>query len=221
MAFRKRSYRRKKRSSFRTMRRKMYRKRVRVPPVYVKRTQYTGAWTFGVASTSDFWKYETFTTGAINNFAELANVFDEYKINAIKVTYRPQYDTVASGTTAATMQAQPQAYMHYVIDPASATIPSGTYNLTSLNLLFEQPNVKTKTLNRPFSIYFKPKVLGQVYNTGTSATVERSPWVRTSDTSVQYRGYHAYIQQNNFSTANVGIRLDTYVTVYAQFRNLK
>lgn len=204
----------------RTTRTKRTASRRRAGQVSVKRTVYGGQWTMGFAATSDFWKYMIFDMSNFNNFSEMAAVFDEYKVNAIKVTYRPAYDSV-SNLSAAGAVVQPQAYAHVVVDPASTTNPSGTYGTTSLQTFLEQERVKTYTLNRPFSIYFKPKVLDQVYNTGTASVVRSSPWVRTSDTACVYRGYHMYLQQNNFSSGNSNVKLDYYITMYCQFRNLK
>jgi len=190
------------------------------PMISVKRITYGGNWSFATTTTNDFWRYQIFDMSNFNNFAEFAAVFDEYKVNAIKVTYRPQYDSVQNFQGAGTL-VQPQAYAHYVVDQASTVIPSGVYGSGTLQTFLENGNVKTKTLNKPFSIYYKPQVTDQVFNTGTASVMRRSPWVRTSDTSTVYRGYHMYLQQNNFSNTNTNIKLDLYITMYVSFRNLK
>jgi len=69
-------------------------------------------------------------------------------------------------------------------------------------------------------VYFKPKVLNQVANTGTASVIQRSPWVRTSDTGPGYRGFHMFLQQNSFGTQST-VKLDQFVTFYVQFRNLR
>lgn len=190
------------------------------PQISVKRITYGGCWTMATVATSDFWKYPIYDMNNFNNFAEFAAVFDEYKVNAIKVTYRPAYDSVTNLTAAGAIL-QPQAYAHVCVDPASTLVPSGVYGTTTLQTLLENGNVKTKTLNKPFSIYYKPKVTDQVYNTGTASVMRSSPWVRTSDTATVYRGYHIYLQQNNFTGGNTNVKLDFYITMYVSFRNLK
>lgn len=212
-AFRRRTWKRRKVMRTRKVARK-------VGVVNVKRTLYAGNWAWATTATNDFWRYVTFDMTSFNNFNELAAVFDEYKVNAIKVTYRPQYDSIQNQTAAGTL-AQPQAYAHYIIDPASTVNPAGTYVSATLNSFLEQQGVRTRTLNRPFSIYFKPKVVDQVLGTGTGSVMRGSPWVRTSDIGTAYRGYHMFIQQNALSSGNTNIKLDTYVTFYCQFRNLK
>lgn len=117
---------------------------------------YASSWAFSTASTSGFWQYKVFTpNNSVQNWTEINQLFDEYKVNAIKVTFRPRYDSITGADNGA---GTVQAYAHYVIDPASTTTPSGTYGAVSLNSFLEQSGVKTRTLNRPFSVYFRPKV---------------------------------------------------------------
>lgn len=188
------------------------------PQVSVKRTSYVGAWTFGTANTNDFWRYQTYTMFNFNNFSEFSNVFDEYKLNAIKVTYRPRYDNIAVSLTGSV---QPQAVAHVVVDPASTTLPGGVYNSGSLNTFMENSGVRTRLLNKAVSVYFRPKVADQVNGSGSIARMVKPGWIKTTEPNVDFRGFHMYLQQNNFSAANTNIVLDTYVTFYVQFRNLK
>lgn len=188
--------------------------------VLVKRTNFGGTWTFGSAATNDFWRYLDYDMTAFNNFAEFANIFDEYKVNAMKITFRPSYDSIVAPVAAGSL-VQPQAYMHYVVDPGSSTIPTGTYSTATVNTFLEQSNVRTKTLRAPISIYFKPKVLSQNLGSGTGAVVERPQWTRTTETGTRHRGVHVLLQQNSMSTGNTNIKLDVFITYYVQFRNLK
>lgn len=187
----------------------------RVGSIMVKRSNYVGNWTFGTATTNDFWRYFAYDMTAFNQFSEFAAVFDEYKLNSMKVTFRPAYDSVLNDLAVA------QAYAHYFVDPASTVIPTGTYTSTALNTFLQNDKVRTRTLNRPFSIYWRPKLLDQVLNTGTGAAMRSSPWIRTTETGASYRGFHMFLQQNNFVTTNTAIKLDVFVTMYVSFRNLK
>jgi len=195
---------------------------LRMASIMVRRTTYGGAWQFGTAATSGFWQYLAPNMTAFNNFNEFAAVFDEYRVNAIKITFRPRYDNVALDNSFNAAMNQSQAYAHYCVDPASTVVPSGTYTQANLNTFLEGSGIRTKTLNRPFSIYFRPKVLEQVSGGGTAGVVrDRRPWVRTTETGQIYRGVHMFLQQNNMATGNVNITLDTYYTFYVTFRNLK
>lgn len=186
----------------------------------LKRTSFSSTWVFGTASTNDFWRYYVFTAADINNFAEFAAVFDEYRVNAIKVTFRPAYDSVNAPNAAGAI-AQPQSYAHVLVDQQSTVAPTGLYTSANLNTYLEQARIRTLTLNKPVSVYFKPKVSDQIFGGGTASRLISSPWVKTTETGVQYRGFHMFLQQNSFSTGNSNIRLDTFYTFYLQFRNVK
>lgn len=179
-----------------------------------KMTTYYQTWTWGTAATSDFWRYHISVPSQWNGFADLANVFDEYKVNAIKYTFRGRYDTTdASG-------AVPIADMTYIVDPASTVIPSGAYGGSSYATLL-QNNPKTRRLTSPISIYFKPKMGMQVMGGATNVAEISPKFLKTNDTSVDYRGLHTYVLQNGFTSVASNIIIDTYVTVYATFRNMK
>lgn len=184
------------------------------------RTFYAGNWTFGTASVNDFWRYGTYTLSSLPSYNEYVNLFDEYKINAVKVTFRPRYDSISPSDIVGTAN-QPQAYAHYQIDPASTTVPAGIYNNTTLNTFLEASGVKTVTLNRPFSIYFKPKVNTSVFGGSSGAEVVKGGWIKTTESAVSYRGYHMFLQQNNFGAVGTSIQLDMFVTYYMTFKNMK
>lgn len=219
---RKRSYGR----STRRVRRRSLRRRVRsrrgrrtgVSTVSMKRTLYGGAWTFSNASTIGFWRYINVNASTgINNFAELAAVFDEYRIHAIKQTYRLRYDNVAAPVAAGSI-VQPQAYAHIIVDPDSLLVPSGTYDQANLNAFLENGSVRTVTLNKPFSIYWKPKVYNSL---ATSVNSIKAPWLPVTNATVAHNGFHMFLQQNNFSTTNSNIILDGFTTVYFKLRGQK
>lgn len=215
---RKRTSRKRTRKNYKP---RMLRKVVpRTNALTIKRKFFLRTWTWGTTTTSDFWRYQGFFFSDIPNFSELASVFDTYRVNAIKFTYMPRYTSTnaeAAGTTGS-----PQAYAHYIVDPDSTLIPAGIYGSATTNQLLENTGCKTRQLNKPFSVYYKPKVLQAYLGGGTGAAARSPPFVRTSDVNVDFRGHHMYIQQNNFSaSANANIILDIFVTVYMTLKNVR
>lgn len=183
-----------------------------VPKIIMQRTSNIGAWTFSTATTSGFWRYNTYNVGQhFSNFSEIAALFDEYKVNGIKVTFRPRYDSISPATVA-------QAYAHVIVDQDTTTTPSGTYTQATNNFFLEAGRVKTYTLNKPFSVYFKPKT---GFPTSTGTVTQWPKYNKTTDTNCVYQGFHMFIQQNNFSTNNTDIILDQFVTLYISARNIK
>lgn len=185
----------------------------------IKRTWYQTNWQFATATTAGFWQYFQFELATIPNLVEYTGLFDEYKINAIKLTFRPRYDSIDVGDAAAATSL-PQAYLHYVVDGGNTVTPAGIYNSATLNSFLEHDGVKTRTLNRPVSIYFKPKVIMEA-SSNQAGRVVGPGWFRTTAQNVAHRGVHVFLQQNNFATSNTQIALDVYYTYYMQLKNLR
>lgn len=198
----------------RTVYRRAAFKRRAVARLRCKRTNYDGTWQFVTTTTNGFWRYQVFTTANINNFAELATVFDKYKVHAIKQTWRPRFTEVdGSGTLT-----NPMGYAHVIIDPDSTVVPTGTYTQANVNAFMENGNVKTFPLNRQFSIYFRPK---SPMSTPTGTVKVRTPYCPTSGATQIMSGYHMFIQLNNMAAANPNVILDSYTTVYMTLRDFK
>lgn len=205
--------------------RRVYGRVARVPryltqnKLVTKRTFYATNWTFSNATVAGYWQYFQFDLSVVPNLVEWTGLFDEYKINAIKLTFRPRYDSVDVGNAAAATSL-PQAYLHYTVDPGNNAVPSGIYNSATLNSFLEHSGVKTRTLNRPVSIYFKPKILTEA--SGNIGGLVRNPgFIRTSNSNVAHRGVHVFLQQNNFATSNNQIALDVFYTYYITLRNMR
>lgn len=187
-----------------------------------KRKTWAGNWQPSTVGTSDFWKYYSFSLNAMSGYAEITNLFDEYKINALKVEFHPRFDSFAGNDTVDTtlpgVTNQAGSKLHIHVDPSSTLTPSGTYTSTTLNTLLENGDLKTYSGNRKVTVYYKPKV----YNTisGLAANMVRSPWIRTDQVALPHYGFHAFAQDNNF-TGTFGQSWDIFVTYFIQCRNPK
>lgn len=192
---------------------------VSVNKILMKRRFYSSTWTFGTAATADFWKYFTFTVGSMPNVTEISNLFDLYKLNGVKVTFVPRYDEYSAGTS--TAAGTPLHYAWVLIDPASTVSPSGAWGPTTLNGLIEDGKAKMIPLNKPFSIFIRPRSLIQYFGGGTASTLVKSAYNRTSDLAVDHRGFHMYITQNGWVQTAPNVTLDIYYTYYVSAKNLK
>lgn len=196
---------------------------LRMTSMMTKRTFYNGSWSFGTVTTDQFWRYFSYSMSNLPNFNAYTSLFDEFRINGIKITFRPRYDSISTpSVTDGTSQpviTQPQAYAHVIIDPDSGTTPGGVYSSANLNtFLAAGDRVKSYTLNKPFSVYFKPKVRDFIQGGGNTSRSMRAPWIRSTDTSVTHNGVHVFLQQNNFSVGANYVILDMFVTYYFQTR---
>lgn len=184
------------------------------PYFRVVRTSYIFNWTFGTAATADFWRYFQGVLNDLPDVSQYQQVFDEYRIGGIKYTFRPRYDNSENGNVL------PLGYAHIIRDPTSTITPTGLYTQSNVNTFLQNGAVKSYTLNKPFSIYYKPKIYDVVGTSGSSSQrIINAPFLRLdTDTGVQHRGFHIFLQNNNMTAANSSLQLDVYVTFYLTFR---
>lgn len=193
--------------------------------VAFKRTFQMPAWVFGTATTNDFWRRFTPRFSDMPNHAEYGNLFDEYKMTGIKITFYPRQlnlNQPTNGTGAGTVNNQ----MYITIADASKEYeltPTGTYNQNTYNSMLEELGSKTKTIpfDKPISLYFKPQVFEEVGGvTGVGYKQSPSPWLQISSSlQPHHHGMHAFIHDYNFGNLNsAGFGTDVQYTFYFQCR---
>lgn len=189
------------------------------PTVSIARTQITGAWSVGTATVGDFWRtYSPTVAGSFNNFSEFAAVFDQYKVNAIKIKFYPRYNSIDANPTTLT---NTTVKMVTVVDPYSTLVPAGVYSATTANVLMEQSGARVRDGLKPVTVYWRPKIAIPTNVGGGVTYVDSSKmWLNTTSTAVPFLGFQALVATNNFSTP-IGLVYDVFVTYYATFRNLK
>ena len=189
--------------------------------VSFNRTFYYENWTPSTATTAGFWKYYGFRLNQLPNYTEITALFDRYKINAIKVTFRPRFDNFAGNDTTDTtlpgVTAQGTTMMHIIADPDSIVTPSGTYTIGTLNSFLENGSVKTHDGTKPISVYFRPKVNRTVGAEDAGSRI-RAPW--HTATNVSHFGFHAFMQDVNM-TGTFNQSYDVFVTYYMMAAGLK
>lgn len=218
----------------RTQRRRMMR-RSRIPrvprslavnTVFLKRKTWAGNWQPSTATTSDFWKYYGYQLAYVSGYQDITNMFDEFKICALKYEFHPRFsgfngnDTTDTTLPGVTNQAGTK--LHILADKKSTLTPTGTYTSSTLNSLMENGEVKTYSGNRKVVVFVRNPTIGEILTGG--ATVQRftpSPWLRTDNgNGIQHYGFHAFAQDNNFN-GSFGQSWDIFVTAYIACRNLK
>lgn len=196
----------------------------RVPKLTMKRTFFSFNFSPSTATTTNFWQYQSCTLNQMTTATDITNLFDQYKINAIKYTFRPRYDNFAGNDTVDTVLPgvtnQAGTMIHIVKDPYYIGTPTGVYNTTTLNTFLEQGNVRSYQGNKPFSIYFKPTISSEA-GTVTVGKRVRSRWLSTANgTNIQHYGFHMFAQDVNM-TGTFGQSWDVFVTYYLSAKGLK
>lgn len=193
-----------------------------MPKLSCKRTFWFENWQPSTVATVNFWKYYNFGFSQLPTAAEFVALFDQYRISAIKVTFRPRFDNFAgNNTTDVTppgVTAQQGSYLSIINDPRSTIVPTGTYNSANYNIFCEQGNVKTYQGTRPISVYFKPII--REAGAGGAIISRRPPFFSTTVTTEPHYGFHAFAHDGNFS-GTFGNSWDVFVTYYMMFKNLR
>lgn len=193
---RRRNYRR-RRSVKRTSLQKVYNfKRVTVEALDVIDTQQNYA------------RY--FSLNALHEVSDYTNLFDQYRIAALRVEF--QFDKTGGEVGTVT----PMPMLSSVIDYDDYTA------LVDENDYLQYSTYKRTPLNYRHKRYFKPRVAGALYQAvGTGYSNLRSPWIDCASTSVQHYGIKFMTdgsQNGGIGNTTLG-HLRVYTTYYVQFRN--
>lgn len=194
---------------------------LRTQQITVARKFWASYWVPGTAATTDFWKYYQFQPNQIPNWSDFFNLFDQYKINALKFSFVPRSDGFAGNdTTDTTLPGVTNAAgtrLHVVNDPYSTVVPAGLYSAATLNSMMEQGTTRTFIGTKTVDVYFKPTI-NVTTEAGSNYRV-KAPWLNVNVQNV-HNGFHIMAQDSNF----VGLfnqSYDVFITAYASFRNLR
>lgn len=209
------------RGKSRKTRRVMRRKRVVKPmTLAVKRKFWFFNWAPQVATVAGYWRYWDFNINSMPDVAQYRVLFDEYRINAIKVEFHPRFTEFAGNDVTTSNTQRGVTRMSLINDPTSHVVPSGVYGPATYNTFLEQGNARTFNGTRPFSIYIRPKVndaLGSI----TSAKRIRPGYLSLDNAgTLNHNGFHAFIWDDNFSNTFTS-SFDVLVTYYVTFRGMK
>lgn len=178
-------------------------------------------WIPNTTTTAGFWRYFQFQADQVPNWADLFNLFDSYKISALKYEFHPRFDSFSGNdTTDTTLPGttnQAGTRIHIVNDPYSTIVPSGIYNSATLNAFMENGQCKSYSGNRVVTVYCKPTI-----NLTTEAgnnMRRRASWLNVTNLNV-HNCFHAFVQDPGL-TGVFGNSFDVYCTVYMMLRNIR
>lgn len=198
---------------------------LRTPTFTVKRVFFLQAWGPNTTSTTDFWRYHYVNLTQIPNYQEYTNMFDQYRLSAMKFTFTPNYTGYdGSNTTDTTLPGitnQAVPYITRCYDNRSTITQSGAYATATYNTFLEQGKVtRPKQLVRPISMYNKCTIMGGFVG-GTAVNMwTRAKWLPTTAPAIDHYIGQSFITDSNF-TGIFGCTMNVTVTAYLQFRNQK
>lgn len=194
------------------------------PQLSFTRTFWYQNWTPSTVATSNFYRQWSFQLAFMPQYTEFSNIFDQYRINAIKCVFRPRYDGFSGNDTTDTtlpgVTNQAGTKLHVIVDPKANITPVGAYNNGTLNTMLENGRVKTYSGNRDVTVFFKPMVNNNVGGLNAGRRI-KAPWMQcaTAD-AVDHYGFYIFAQDINF-TGVFGQSWDMFITYYLQFKDLR
>lgn len=192
----------------------------------VKRKFWLENWQPSTVNAAQFWRYYTFNLGQMTDVGQYQAVFDQFRINAIRVEFHPRYSEFAGNDTTDTtlpgVTNQSGTRLSVLVDQRSSVVPSGTYGGAVYNSFLEQGNARTHQGNKPVTVYFRPSVSETLGANVAGAARKRAPWMMldASGQQVNHTGFHIFAWDPNFS-GTFGQSFDILVTYYLQFKGMR
>lgn len=148
-----------------------------------------------------------FTLDQVPGYTEFTNLYDFYKLNAVKLTFYPQMtQNISLGSV---NNANASARFFSVIDLNDATAP------TSSNDLREYSTCRMTPILRRHSRFLKPRIqdADKVYTPGR-------PWLYTSSPSIKHFGLKIFVEPMG-STSTTDMEYKCEAKFYLSFKSVK
>lgn len=198
------------------LRRGMIGRRIAQPVQYFKRSVYLSG-NIVTSVTSDTFTNQFFSLSNVPNYTEFTNLYDQYKINAVKVTLIPRGNTaeITASSGASTVFQGQSVGVFSVIDY------DDTAALANINEACQYQNMKMTRATQQHSRYLKPRFnLLSVTNQGTGATgasQNTRGWLDCDYINVPHYGVKWALQQN----VNYNLTYDVKIDYYLAFKNVR
>lgn len=188
---------------------------VNLTPYSFRRRFLASTYTWSTGTVNGFWNVMQMAFNQIPNSTDYSDLFSEYKIKRISVTFVPRYDGVDQ-TGAGTGAGLPM--LHYKVETPTFLTPAGTYNQSTLNAYLDT-NPKSVAFNKPVTVRFTPTLQTDINN----AVVETSKpqWIRSTspgNAAVHY-GLSFFVMFNGFSSPTATFTTDVYYEFEFDMRN--
>lgn len=163
-----------------------------------------------------------FQLDQLPNYSEFVDLFDQYKVNALKYEFVPRFNSIDQASATG-------GEFYTAIDRVSNDPPS------SLNEMLEYQSLRKTPLTRRHVRYFKPGVATAIYANVDDASgstypfpagVKLSPWISTDaedntaskSTNIQHLGLKYWCSQTN---ASANTTMDIICTAFLGMRTVK
>lgn len=146
----------------------------------------------------------TFRLSNVAGNAELISLYDQYKINAVSLTFIPRMTQITGTLTAGNVE---NVRCLTAIDYNDSTAP------TSAEYLREYENCEVRSIVEQFTVYVdKPKIFD------TSST-SRTAWIGTSSATTLHYGLKFWADSTQMTSGNYGYLVEA--VYYMSFKAIK
>lgn len=176
----------------------------RQPVQYFKRSQYYSG-VYANSTTADTFYSIPFSLNALPNYTEFTALYDQYRINGVKVTIIPRGNSAEIGASATTGQA---VGVFSVIDYDDGSL------LTSIQQACQYPNMKMTRSNQMHMRYLKPRceLAGTITSTPTTGAIMATRgWIDADAAGVPHYGLKLIFQQSPNTVQQFDLKLDYYL----------
>lgn len=198
------------------LRRGMIGRRVRQPVQYFKRSVYLSG-NIVSSVTSDVFTNQFFALSNVPNNSEFTALYDQYRINGVKVTVIPRGNTaeITASSGASTVYQGQSTGVFSVIDYDDTT------PLANINEACQYQNMKMTRATQQHTRYLVPRFnLQGITNQGTGATgsmMNTRGWIDCTQINVPHFGLKWAFQQN----VNYNLSYDVKIDYYLAFKNVR
>lgn len=157
----------------------------------------------------------SFNISQLPNYTEFTALFDQYRINKIKVTLYPHANSTETPCNATNDFIPLIAFCE---DTDDATTP------TSVDDLNQKPNVRYSRFNKPISMWIKPHVATEVYRSTITTGYGNiaNAWIDSISSDIPHYGFKWAIMGDSESGVggNAIMKYEIVVQYYCSFRGV-
>lgn len=184
-------------------------RRIKQPVQYFTRTLYRPGYVGLTPGNPASGQAVNFQLSSVPDFTEFTNLYDQYQIKAVKVSYIPRF------TEAGNQTAQNIGNMWSVIDYDDSNVPP------NLNTLLQYQNIKRTQMNKIHTRYLKPMVATEAFATGIASTYapKRNVWLDATTAATEHYGIKLWFDQ--IVAGSSPIVFDQVIKFYLAFKNVR
>jgi len=155
----------------------------------------------------------TFKLSDLDSYTEFTNLFDEYRIIAVKLEFKSYFNNQSISDVQDDSLVIPDFYT--VIDHNDASAPA------SRAALLDYETLRHSRLTRPHKRYFKVNTLAEMYQSGTEGVVATKwkQWIDTGHPDLPHYGLKYFADA--IGGANKDFKIQPTYTYYFQCRSVQ